>query len=412
VKGRLVPGPPSCRASGGSWSRPAGTEAVTSGRREESRTKGGHDLSLDGGRPVGGLALAAGPYRLPVAPWGGHLFTFLSPANAGLAERYLVKSAEYLELYRNSSTPILREIRCGGELPSHRLRLPLLHAAGGSVIRLPFISIPASPRDCPQTVGNGVLVADPGGNWSEGWPPTRPITFWRSVSCRGRLPSTGARSWPTTRPGAAGEGLPATEFSRRADPLPGPSATAKGPWSSIWCGGRSGPGFFAALRAVARDRLFRKLPGAISAGVLRAGSRTWRPLLEPWLTQPEGRSWPLRGCSCSGTGPAGRSAGRSSRPVPSTGSACRSGWRQWRRRERDIPCGTRTPFSLAVPVRPRRCSSIRMPRFSGSWLPERFRDGEPLKGSLPCWRSAPSIAGLTMPPSPPPGSLGHAEAPW
>ena len=86
---------------------PAGVEAVSAGRRMARWTEGAvSHSSWEELRPIGGLTLCAGPYRIEERRVAGvDLYTYFYPDNASLAARYLDAAARYLAFYSDLFGP-------------------------------------------------------------------------------------------------------------------------------------------------------------------------------------------------------------------------------------------------------------------------------------------------------------------
>lgn len=151
---------------------PAGTEAVTSGRRVERGAQNGRSYSIwQSDIPLPGLTLAAGPYKVREANVGKiSLYTYFYPGTDGLAETYLNAAKNYLELYVEIFGPYPFEkfavvenfFPTGYGFPSWTL-------LGSAVVRLPFIVETSLGHEIAHSWwGTGVRADFRRGNWSEG----------------------------------------------------------------------------------------------------------------------------------------------------------------------------------------------------------------------------------------------------
>lgn len=151
---------------------PEGMSAVTSGRLLEMGTKSGATISVwESKRPVAALSLSAGWYAIGESKAGAvPIYTFFSPANASLSDKYLKATAYYIQLYNELFGPypfpkfavVENFFPTGYGLPSYTL-------LGSAVIRLPFIVETSLGHEVAHSWwGNSVLVDYGHGNWSEG----------------------------------------------------------------------------------------------------------------------------------------------------------------------------------------------------------------------------------------------------
>ncbi|HEY6839046.1 MAG TPA: M1 family peptidase, partial [Geobacteraceae bacterium] len=81
---------------------PAGTEAVTAGKRLKRGTAGPRSRSVwEIRQPLGSVSLAAGNYRVRERSADGiPVYTYFTAQNDSLAERYLAATVKYLRAYR------------------------------------------------------------------------------------------------------------------------------------------------------------------------------------------------------------------------------------------------------------------------------------------------------------------------
>lgn len=151
---------------------PGDWEAVTNGKRSDSRQDAGRHLlhwrmRLD--RP--GLALAAGPWEFAQSTDGPvPVYSYFSAADSALAKPYRHKAAGYLKQYGEllGPYPFPKFAIAENFFPSG-YGYPSWTLLGREVIRLPFILDTSLPHEIVHNwFGNGVLVDQTGGNWSEG----------------------------------------------------------------------------------------------------------------------------------------------------------------------------------------------------------------------------------------------------
>lgn len=151
---------------------PAGQRAVAPGRLDAEDV--GPDrvrATFVGDAPVEELPLFAGPYVVTERMHGGiRLRTWLHPDVADLAERYLAKTSEYLDLYSGwiGPYPFASFDVVSSPLPVG-LGFPGLTWIGRQVLRLPFIPDTSLGHEVLHCWwGNGVFIDPTQGNWAEG----------------------------------------------------------------------------------------------------------------------------------------------------------------------------------------------------------------------------------------------------
>jgi aminopeptidase N len=151
---------------------PAGTEAVTAGRRTERCTVDGRNYSVWSiEHPLRSLSLAAGPYTVGEMDVAGiPVYTYFYAESAELAATYQRAAAGYLQLYQQLFGPypfakfavVENFFPTGYGFPSWTL-------LGSTVVRLPFIVETSLGHEIAHSWwGNGVWVDYRRGNWSEG----------------------------------------------------------------------------------------------------------------------------------------------------------------------------------------------------------------------------------------------------
>lgn len=276
-------------------SAPAGTEAITAGRRVSRGTTGAVTSSVwEEARPVGALSLCAGPYRVEERRVDGvDLYTYLYPGNAALAPRYLDAAARYLSFYSDLFGPYPFEKFAAVEnfFPTG-YGFPSFTLLGSSVIRLPFIIDTSFPHEIAHSWwGNGVDVDQREGNWSEGL-----VTYLADYLLKERRSRVEARDhrrqflidYASLVPPA--DDFPLTAFASRSNPAS--QAIGYGKGAMVFHMVRSQIGdraFFEALRQVCRDHLY----GAASwsdfvRAFSRSAGRDLSPFMSQWLSRPGG----------------------------------------------------------------------------------------------------------------------------
>ncbi len=281
---------------------PAGIEAITSGRRTDHATAAGVTSSAwEEARPAGDLSLSAGPYLIDEIRVDNILvYTYFTPANARLAERYLQASARYIRFYVELFGPYPFEkfavvenfFPTGYGFASYTL-------LGSTVIRLPFIPDTSLPHEIAHSWwGNGVLVDYQKGNWSEGL-----VTYLADYFLEERKSPAAGRDYrlrilsdyaslvPAERD------FPLREFTGRVDPASRTIGYGKGAMVFHMVRQMIGDkAFFQALREVCRDRLFTRASWADFLGAFtRASGRDFTSFREEWLNRGGGPRLMLTG---------------------------------------------------------------------------------------------------------------------
>lgn len=151
---------------------PAPLRPVAPGRLESTATRDGRTASVFASETPGDdLALFVGAYVVSERRHGDvTLRTWFPPEVAGLADTYLGKVAGYLDLYDGwiGAYPYRQFDVVAGPLPLG-LGFPGLTYLGVRVVGLPFIPDTSLGHEVLHAWwGNGVRVADEGGNWAEG----------------------------------------------------------------------------------------------------------------------------------------------------------------------------------------------------------------------------------------------------
>jgi aminopeptidase N len=274
---------------------PAGTEAITAGRRVARLTVSDTWTSTwEIREPLPGVSLSAGPYRITERTVDGiELYTYLLQDNADLAERYLDASARHLRRYRELLGPypfpkfavVENFFPTGYGFPSYTL-------IGGNVLRLPFIVDTSLPHEIAHNWwGNGVLVAEQGGNWSEGL-----VTYLADYAEQAGTSATAGRDY-RYRVLAEFASLvtperdfPLRRFSRRVDPASRSIGYGKGMMLFHMVRTKIGDrAFFAGLREVLAQKLFKEATwNDFAAAFSSASGSDVAGFMAPWLERPGG----------------------------------------------------------------------------------------------------------------------------
>ena len=295
---------------------PAGMEAVTAGERLERWETGGKSVSVwKEEHPTPYLSLSAGPYQVGERKLGSlPLFTYFRADAAPLSSSYLDASARYLRFYEGLFGPYPFEkfavvenfIPTGYGFPSYTL-------LGGSVIRLPFILTTSLPHEIAHNWwGNGVLVDYREGNWSEGL-----VTYLADYLLEEQKSPAAGREYrfklladyASLVPPAAD--FPVAAFVGRSDPASRAIGYGKGAMIFHMVRRLIGDeAFFAALRDVCRERLYREAGWSdFTRAFSRIAGRDLAPLMMQWLertggphlsladvtSRPEGGEWVVSG---------------------------------------------------------------------------------------------------------------------
>ncbi len=146
--------------------------ALTPGRLTSETTDGGrYRASFASIAPVADLPLFAGPYRVSERIHRGwRLRTYFDAAAADLADTYLERTADYLDLYDGwiGGYPYPGFSIVSSPLPVG-LAFPGMTYMGARVLRLPFIPATSLGHEVLHSWwGEGVRVDGRDGNWAEG----------------------------------------------------------------------------------------------------------------------------------------------------------------------------------------------------------------------------------------------------
>ncbi|AJE02319.1 M1 family metallopeptidase [Geobacter pickeringii] len=344
-------------------SAPAGTEAITAGRRVARKTADGVTSSVwEEARPTGGLSLSAGPHAVEERAVDGiPLYAYFYPEDLPLADRYLAAAAGYLRFYAEKFGPYPFEkfavvenfFPTGYGFPSYTL-------IGATVIRLPFIASTSLPHEIAHSWwGNGVLVDYRRGNWCEGL-----VTYLADYLLEERKSAVAGRDYrfrilaDYASLVGPGEDFPLRRFVGRTDPASRAIGYGKGAMLFHMIRKRIGDeAFFAALRELFRERRFAAASWDDLVRVFsRATGEDQAPFVNPWLDLPGGprlalaavtgergeKGWQVRGTVMAEGGPA-----------PSTVALRVEG--EGERFDTAVRlAGGRTPFAVTVPWPPAR----------------------------------------------------------
>ncbi|HBG07912.1 MAG: peptidase M1 [Geobacteraceae bacterium GWC2_58_44] len=274
---------------------PAGTEAVTAGRRLSRETTGAVTRSVwEEARPVGVLSLCAGPYRVEERRVDGiDLYTYFYPDNAALASRYLDAAAKYLNFYSElfGAYPFEKFAVVENFFPTG-YGFPSFTLLGGSVIRLPFIIDTSFPHEIAHSWwGNGIDVDPAEGNWSEGL-----VTYLADYLLKERRSPVEARDYrrqllidyaSLVTPGAE---FPLSAFLSRSDPASRAIGYGKGAMLFHMVRSQIGDrAFFEALRQLCRDHLYGSASWSdFVRAFSRSAGRDLGPFMNQWLVRSGG----------------------------------------------------------------------------------------------------------------------------
>lgn len=274
---------------------PAGTEAVTAGRRVSRGTEGAVSHSAwEEERPVNGLTLCAGPYRIEERRVAGlDIYTYFYPDNAALAPRYLDAAAKYLGFYIDLFGPYPFEkfavvenfFPTGYGLPSFTL-------LGGSILRLPFIIDTSFPHEIAHSWwGNGIQVDLSEGNWSEGL-----VSYLADYLLKEKRSAAEGRDYRMQILAdyaalvAPDKDFPLDAFTSRFDPTSRAIGYGKGAMVFHMIRKEIGDrAFFTALREVCRERLYQSATWSdFERAFSRSSGRNMSSFMHQWLTRTGG----------------------------------------------------------------------------------------------------------------------------
>jgi aminopeptidase N len=272
---------------------PAGYEAVTAGKRLTRATEADVTTSVwQVSRALGGLALSAGRYVVRERDIQGvPIYAYFFPEDDHLAETYLEATARYLRLYSDLLGPypfdkfavVENFFPTGYGFPSYTL-------LGKTVIRLPFIIETSLGHEVAHAWwGNGVLVNNEGGNWSEGLTTYVADHLFkeRSSAEEGRAYRLKIlRDYATLVP--AGEDFPLQAFVSRFSPCT--RAVGYGKGALVFHMARRLVGdeaFWEGLRDVFRDKCFQRTSwDDFAAAFGQRSGRNLMPFFRQWVALP------------------------------------------------------------------------------------------------------------------------------
>jgi len=147
-------------------------KAVVPGKLvEEETTERRYKAVFETLEPTDDISLFAGPYNVAEQMHKGlRLRTYFMPGMSGLAEDYLTKTAEYIDLYSEwiGPYPFSEFSVVAGPLPIGYGYQGLTYM-GANVLRLPFIKDTSLGHEILHNWwGNGVFIDYASGNWAEG----------------------------------------------------------------------------------------------------------------------------------------------------------------------------------------------------------------------------------------------------
>jgi aminopeptidase N len=272
---------------------PEGMSAITSGRLLEMGTKSGAAISVwESQRPVPALSLSAGWYAIGESKAGTvPIYTFFSPENASLSDKYLKATAYYIQLYNELFGPypfpkfavVENFFPTGYGLPSYTL-------LGSSVIRLPFIVETSLGHEVAHSWwGNSVLVDYSHGNWSEGLTTYIADHLYKELSS----PEEGReyrqqilRDYATLV--SSEEDFPLSMFLGRSSPAS--RAVGYGKGAMVFHMARriiGNTAFWKGLREVYRQKRFEYASWNDFALMIgKAGKRDLAPFFRQWVERP------------------------------------------------------------------------------------------------------------------------------
>lgn len=300
-----------------SISAPAGTEALTSGRRIARKNTNSHNTSVwlvD--YPVSGLTLSAGHYQVFEDLSGSvPIYAYFYAGNAPLAATYLREARSYLQLYTELFGPypfhkfaiVENFFPTGYGLPSWTL-------LGSSVIKLPFIVKTSLGHEIAHSWwGVGVQVDYAQGNWSEGL-----TTYVADYLYKERSSKTEAREYRQnilrdyTNLINAENTFAVVRFSSRHDKAS--QAIGYGKTALLFHMLRKKIGdqaFWAGLRQLAQERMHTRVSwDDFNERFSILSGQDLQPFFEQWLTRTAGPQLALQDIELSQTADGWRVSGK------------------------------------------------------------------------------------------------------
>jgi len=274
-------------------SAPAGTEALTSGRRVKRGTKGSVTFSSwEEQRPNSGLALCAGPYLIAERREAGiDLYSYFYPENAALSARYLEAAARYLTLYSDlfGTYPYEKFAVVENFFPTG-YGFPSFTLLGSAIIRLPFIIDTSFPHEIAHSWwGNAVEVDQSEGNWAEGL-----VTYLADYLLKERRSAAEGREYRLQLLSdfatlvAADTDFALSGFVSRVDPASRTIGYGKSAMLFHMIRREIGErAFFAALREIYADRRYHTATwGDFTRAFSHSSGRDLSAFMAQWLTRP------------------------------------------------------------------------------------------------------------------------------
>ena len=346
-------------------SGPAGTEAITSGKRAFRETKLGISRSTwIEERPAGIPSISAGRYQIEERRLGNiDIYTYFYPDNAQLSSRYLEAATKYIQFYSELLGPYPFEkfaivenfFPTGYGFPSYTL-------LGSAIIRLPFITDTSLPHEIAHNWwGNGVLAEYQEGNWSEGL-----VTYLADYLLKERQSEDQGRDarlqfltdYATLVP--PDKDFPLRDFAGRVDSASRSIGYNKAAMLFHMLRRELGnENFYGSLHDLYQEKLFKKAAWSDFSRVFsRRGGKDLSSFMEQWLNRPGGPRFTMTEVDYRTKGGDWEVSGVITQPAPAyqlllplhleteAGTV-----------KKYLPVsGERTPFRFTTPTRPVRLS--------------------------------------------------------
>src|SRR5262245_9120394 len=241
---------------------PAGWDAAAEGTRGVlPQEVGGATVVYESKRPVEGIHLVAGPWKRFAGDHKGVAVACLFyPEEADLADGYLTAVRRYLDMYSEWIGPYAYDrFDVVENFFSTGYGMPGFTVLGKEVLRLPFIVGTSLGHEVAHSWwGNGVLVDERGGNWSEGL--TTYVADYHYRQLEGAEAAAEYRREVcrdyTNYVSSAEQDLPLSEFTERSTPASRAVGYGKTMMVFHMLENRLGKARFdAVLRRVYRDNL-------------------------------------------------------------------------------------------------------------------------------------------------------------
>ncbi|HEX9020450.1 MAG TPA: M20/M25/M40 family metallo-hydrolase [Nitrospirota bacterium] len=200
---------------------PGGWDAVSQGERTlHDKRKNATSARWNAPEPQDSIFIIAAPFTEYDKPAGGvQAMVFLRSPDPGLAQKYLVATATYIDLYSRLIGPYpYKKFALVENFWETGFGMPSFTLLGPAVLRLPFIVNTSYPHEILHNWwGNSVFPVYEKGNWSEG------ITAYMADHLMKELQNAGADYRMTTLQKyadyvAGNRDFPLTEFRSRHDP--------------------------------------------------------------------------------------------------------------------------------------------------------------------------------------------------